>query len=139
MQESSGMRYRAWMLANLIALAGACRENTAPLGLLPEEVAGGWRRTNLRQTPVSEAPDPVPRSAVTRLETAEYAGPGRLEARVYELTSPQVGVTLSQRWRPSADTVFFPRGRYFVVIKWQQADRNALRNFVRELEREIKE
>jgi hypothetical protein len=127
-------------LAALIALAGACRETaTAPLDLLPQNVAGGWRRASLRQTPVSEAPDPVPRNAVTRVETAEYTGPGKLEARVYELTSPEVGVTLSQRWRPSADTVFFSRGRYFVVINWQQADRSALKDFVRELEGRIKE
>jgi hypothetical protein len=134
------MAHRAWIgLASLLALGGACRENTAPLGLLPERAAGGWRRISLRQTPVSEAPDPVPRNAVTRLETAQYEGPGKLEARVYELSSPEVGVTLAQRWRPSADTVFFSRGRFFVVVKWQQAERQALRDFVRELEGEIKE
>ena len=48
-------------------------------------------------------------------------------------------MTLTQRWRPSADTVFFSRGRYFVVIKWQQAERTALRSFVRELEGSIRE
>lgn len=133
------MTPRAWIgLAGLLALAGACRQNTAPLGLLPANSAGGWRRTTLQATPVSEAPDPVPRSAVTRLETADYEGPGKLEARVYELTAPAVGASMAQRWRPSADTVFFNRGRYFVVIKWQQADRAALRDFVRELEGRIK-
>ena len=44
---------------------------------------------------------------------------------------------LAQRWRPSADTVFFYRGRYFVVVKWQQADRKALQEFVRELEKRL--
>lgn len=140
MQESSGMTQRAWIsLVSLLALAGACRETTTPLGLLPETVAGGWRRTSLRETPVAEAPDPVPRNAVTRLETAQYEGPGKLEARIYELTSAEVGVTLAERWRPSADTVFFSHGRYFVVIKWQQAERGALRDFVRELEGRMKE
>jgi hypothetical protein len=107
------------------------------MGLLHETAAGGWRRASLRRTPVSEAPDPVPRSAVKHLETADYTGPGKLEARVYELSSAAVGVSLAQRWRPSADTVFFSRGRYFVVIKWQQAEREALRSFVRELEGRI--
>ncbi len=139
MQESSWMTPRAWIaIAGLLAMASACRENTRPFTLLPESVAGGWRRTSLVQTPVDEARDPVPRNAVSRLETAQYEGPGKLEARVYELTSPEVGVTLSQRWRPSADTVFFSQGRYFVVVKWQQADRTALRDFVRELEQSIK-
>src|ERR1035438_4701839 len=49
----------------------------------------------------------VPRTSVERLEVASYEGPGKLEARVYALTSPEVGVDLAQRWRPSADTVFF--------------------------------
>ncbi len=128
----------AWTAtAGIAAWAVGCRDNTAPLGLLPETAAGGWRRTSLRRTPVSDAPDPVPRSAVTRLETADYAGPGKLQARVYELSSAAVGTSLAQRWRPSADTVFFTRGRYFVVIKWQQAEREALRSFVRELEGQI--
>ena len=92
----------------------------------------------MHQTPVSESPDPVPRSAVSQLEIAAYDGPGKLEARVYELTSPDVGATLMQRWRPSADTVFFAQGRFFAVVKWQQADRAALQEFVRELEAEMK-
>ena len=119
------------------ALAVSCGRNSAPLRLLPETVAGGWRRTGLREISVSDAPDPVPRNAVTRLEAAQYEGPGKLEARVYELSSAEVGTTLAQRWRPSADTVFFSRGRYFVVVKWQQAERNALREFVRTLEGEM--
>jgi hypothetical protein len=133
------MSKRVWILLAALAALAACRDNTAPIGLLPESAAGGWRRTSLRRTPVSEAPDPVPRNAVTRLETGDYEGPGKLEARVYELSSKEIGVTLEQRWRPSADTVFFSRGRYFVVVKWQQAEREALRSFVRELEGRIKE
>jgi len=121
--------------AILFAALAAC-SGTVPLPprLFPENAAGGWRRTALRDVPVSEAPDPVPRTSVERLAVASYEGSGKLEARVYALTSPAVGVDLAQRWRPSADTVFFYRGRYFVVVKWQQADRKALEEFVRELE-----
>lgn len=134
-KNRGGMTRRAWIAA--AALTASCGRNSAPLGLLRENAAGGWRRTALREMPVSEAPDPVPRNAVMRLEAAQYEGPGKLEARVYELNSAEVGSTLAQRWRPSADTVFFSRGRYFVVVKWQQAERGALREFVRELEGEI--
>jgi hypothetical protein len=76
----------------------------------------------------------VPRSAINRLQIATYEGPGKLEARAYELDSPAVALDLSQRWRPSADTVFFYRDRYFVVVKWQEADRKALEAFVHELQ-----
>jgi hypothetical protein len=75
--------------------------------------------------------------SVERLQVAAYEGPGKLEARVYELSSPGVGLALMQRWRPSADTVFFYQGRYFVVVKWQQADRKALEEFVRELQKRL--
>ena len=125
------------MAAVPLVLSPACRDST-PLRLLPETAAGGWRRTSLQETPVSEAPDPVPRTEVTRLETGEYEGPGKLEARVYELSSPEVGASLTQRWRPSADTVFFTQGRYFVVVKWQQADRAALQKFVSDVESRMK-
>lgn len=88
----------------------------------------------MHDLPASDSPDPVPRGSVDRLAVASYEGPGKLEARIYALSSPAVGVDLAQRWRPSADTVFFYRGRYFVVVKWQQSDRKALEAFVHELE-----
>jgi hypothetical protein len=128
---------RRWIVVVFVALLLACSPKPAPVHFLPRSMPGGWRRTGLRETPVSEAPDPVPRTEVTRLETATYEGPGNLEARVYELGSPEAGASLAQRWRPSADTVFFTAGSFFVVVKWQQADRTALRAFVRELETKL--
>jgi hypothetical protein len=122
----------------LLAALSACRA-PAPLppGLFPDTVAGVWHRTALREESVSNTHDPVPRTSVERLEVASYEGPGKLEARVYALTSPEVGLDLVQRWRPSADTVFFYRGRYFVVVKWQEAERGALKSFVHELEAKL--
>jgi len=102
--------------------------------LFPEVAEGGWHRTSLRDLPAGEAPDPVPRTSIDRIRTAAYQGPGKLEARVYQLSSSAVGLDLVQRWRPSADTVFFNHGRYFVVVKWQEAERTALRAFLRQLE-----
>jgi len=121
-----------------VVLSACGKEMPLPPDLFPPVAAGVWRRTALRDVPASEAPDPVPRTAVEHLRTAAYEGPGKLEARVYALTSSAVGLELTQRWRPSADTVFFYSGRYFVVIKWQEADRKALQEFVRELERKMK-
>ncbi|HKE22471.1 MAG TPA: hypothetical protein VKB88_08780 [Bryobacteraceae bacterium] len=129
---------RAVPVAILAAAFAACQKPAAlPPGLFPETAAGGWRRTAVRDLPVSESPDPVPRTSVDRLAVATYEGPGKLEARVYALSSPEVGLDLAQRWRPSADTVFFYRGRYFVVVKWEQAERKALEAFVRQLEESL--
>jgi hypothetical protein len=129
------MRHRFWIPAVAVVAWLACRNTTVlPPGLFPATAANAWRRTALRDLPVSEAPDPVPRNEIERITAASYEGPGKLEARVYVLRSPAVGLDLSQRWRPSADTVFFSRGRYFVVLKWQAAERRPLQDFVRELE-----
>jgi hypothetical protein len=122
-------------VALALAALAACGSRGAPaVQPFPETMAGVWHRTELREPSVSDSPDPVPRSEVRRFILAEYQGPGKLEARIYELTSKAVGLDLAQRWRPSADTIFFWAGDYFVVIKWQEADRKALQGFTRELE-----
>jgi len=137
MQESNQMIRREWMwTAAALAWSAAACGRRPPLNAFPEAV-GVWRRTSVRDLPVSDAPDPVPRMSVHRLQTAVYEGPGKLEARAYELTASAVGLDLVQRWRPSADTVFFNPGRFFVVVKWQQADRQALRDFIREMEKRL--
>ena len=121
----------------VLLLLAACHRTEPLPDLLVETVAGVWHRTELEHPPVSDAPDPVPRSAVEQFQSATYEGPGKLQARVYALDSPAVALDLVQRWRPSADTVFFNRGRYFVVLKWQDADRKALNAFASELQKRL--
>lgn len=134
MQESDLMTRRDW---TWIALAlSACRNSPMP-DLLPETVAGVWRRVAVREMAPSESPDPVPRTAVRRLETAQYEGPGKLEARVYELSSSAVALDVAQRWHPSADTVIINQGQFLLVVKWQEADRQALRRFMEEMENRL--
>lgn len=130
-------RHWFWLGLSLPLGIPACQRSGPPPDLFPPIVAGAWRRTDLRQVPASDAPDPVPRTFINRLQTADYEGPGKLEARVYELESPGEALDQVQRWRPSADTVFFYRDQYFVVIKWQDADRKALQAFVAELEKRL--
>jgi hypothetical protein len=120
-----------------LALAACSAKHEPPVNAFPDTVAGIWHRVELRELPVSESPDPVPRTAVKRVVAAVYEGPGKLEARAYELTSSEVGLDLAQRWRPSADTVFFWARNYFVVVRWQQADRKALQEFTGALEKRL--
>jgi hypothetical protein len=120
-----------------ILFLSACQHSTVIPNVLPETVAGVWHRATLEHPAVSDAPDPVPRSAVDQFQSATYEGPGKLAARVYVLDSPAVALELAQRWRPSADTVFFNVGRYFVVLKWQDADRKAIQAFAAELQKRL--
>jgi len=133
------IKLMTWALRILAAgaccvLAGCHRPVAMPPNLFPASAAGGWRLVVAREVPVSEAPDPVPRNEIEWLKEGLYEGSGKLAARVYALSSATVGLELSQRWRPSADTVFFNRGHFFVVVKWQAAERQALESFIRELE-----
>ena len=129
---------RRWIPAAAVAWCAACAGTAAlPPDVFPATAAAVWHRTALGDMAASEAPDPVPRNEIQRLVAASYQGPGKIDARVYALRSPAVGLELAQRWRPSADTVFFSAGRYFVVVKWQAAERAALQSFVRELEKRL--
>jgi hypothetical protein len=134
MSESRKMTRRSWLcLAGALAACGKKAE--FPPDLFPETMSGGWRRAATGDS--ADARDPVPRNSVEQTRTARYTGPGEVEAHVYQLSSAAVGLDLAQRWRPSADTVFFNQGVYFVVVKWQSAERAALQEFVRALEAKL--
>jgi hypothetical protein len=123
---------RGWWLL-LPLLFGACAK-PEPMPDLFGETIGQWRRTSQREVAASNAPDPLPQTAVRQIRIATYDGPGKLEARLYRVTSSAVALDLVQRWHPSADTIFFYVRDYVVVVKWQEADRRALQEFVRQLE-----
>lgn len=130
------MTRRKYIWAAPALALGACGTTSKlPADLFPETADGGWRRTWVGDVPDSR--DPVPRGAVNASRAATYQGSGTLDVRAYQLSSPAVGLDLAQRWRPSADTVFFNQGVYFVVVKWQAADRQALKAFVRQMEAKL--
>jgi hypothetical protein len=132
------MNRRQYALTIAAFAFAACRTPAAiPPDLFATTAAGGWHLTSKRDLSPSDSPDPVPRNSIDRLQAAEYDGPGKLEARVYALSAPEVALDLAQRWRPSADTVFFNRGPFFVVVKWQSADRQLLKEFVADLEKRL--
>jgi hypothetical protein len=136
----------------LSALApGACgKKAELPRDLFPQSVGGVWNLVEVRDLGSSETPDPVPRNSIERIRAATYNAPGtdepfvpganthtEIQARVYLLSSAGVGAALATRWRPSADTVFFNHGPYFVVVKWQVAERAAVQEFVAELQKRL--
>ena len=101
------------------------------------EAAGAWHRTSVKELPPSSAPDSVPTAAIERIRAASYEGPGKVDARVYQLTSPAAALDMVQGWKPAPDTVFFYHDRFVVFIRWQSADRQALREFVATLEKKF--
>jgi hypothetical protein len=117
----------------LLALAStACRDpSRGAASLLPPRLAG-WQRKSLRGIP-------PPKPAVLRAFEGKYEGAGKLTVDLYEAKVSGTAFEMTQHWREAPNTVFFDKGRYFVVVKWEQADREALTAFVRGLEKELEE
>ena len=115
----------------------ACRraaERAAPA--LPAAV-GAWRQTASRDVPPAEATEPLAKNTVRRAVAATYEGPGNAQVTLYELTSPASALDAVQRWRAQPNTVFFYKDNLFVVVRWQGADRKAIGDFVRALEKQL--
>ncbi|MGA2131510.1 MAG: hypothetical protein ABSH50_04270 [Bryobacteraceae bacterium] len=124
------MTHRYWIVAALGL--GACGRPAPrdPASLLPESVAGGWRRVSLHDTR-------IPQAGIERAFQATYEGAGSLTVDLYEANVSGTAFEMTQHWRPAPDSVVFDKGRYFVMVKWQRADRQALTQFVRELQKEL--
>jgi len=125
---------RRTLLAATIATA-ACKQ-APPRGLLPE-ILGQWRRTRLQELKSFTTAGVIPPASIRRLQTATYEGPGRLDVSLYTLASSASALDAVQRWPPAAETVFFYRDEFFVVIQYHQADRKAVNEFVRDLDRQF--
>jgi len=121
-------------VACVLALV-SCRRDAAAMPDVFTETIGAWHRTSAGELPPSAASGAVSPAVVERIRTATYEGAGKLDARVYQLTSPAAALDVVQRWTPAPGTVFFYSGRFFVRIEWQTADRKALQEFVGILEK----
>jgi hypothetical protein len=120
----------------LIVAAGCGRRESNVESLLAPEV-DRWKRSALAQKAAADLPAEVRRFGVRRADTATYQGPGRLDVDLYELNSEAAGLELEQTWRPAANTVVFHRDRWFAVVRWESAEREAVTAFVRALEKQL--
>ncbi len=80
---------------------------------------------------------PPPKDTIARVFEADYTGAGDLTVDLYEAKVSGTAFEMTQHWRSSPDSVFFDKGKYFVVVKWKQADRAALSAFVRALQKSL--
>jgi hypothetical protein len=128
---------RPFLLSALVIVLAACHGAQAPMPDLFPETSGAWHRTVLREMRAAEAPDPVPQAGIERLRAASYEGPGKIEVRVYRMTSGEAALDVMQRWRAAPDTVFFCSDRTFVVVQWESAERKALHEFVSALQNKL--
>jgi hypothetical protein len=95
-----------------------------------------WQRRSLRDIA-------TPKPTIVRAFEAGYEGDGKpagkLTVKLYEAKVSGTAFEMTQHWRAAPDTVVFDKGRRFVVVKWEQADRKALTAFVRALQKALEE
>lgn len=123
------MHRRYWIAAALAWSACSPPPRTAE-DLLPARVDEIWRRKSLHAIP-------PPQPAIPRAFEATYEGPGKLTVNLYEAKVSGTAFEMSQHWKMTANTVVFDKGKYFVLLKWEQADRQALKAFVRALQKQL--
>jgi hypothetical protein len=130
------MRRRDWILC--VPLLTACARKASPPEFAPT-VADVWRLKMTQTFPAGSAPEFMGKHGARAWWRASYQGLGSMTVELYELAAPAAGLDLVQRWRPMADTVVWYTPRYFVVVKWQSPDRNAVGAFIRALQKQFAE
>jgi len=108
------------LLLLVLILLEACSSGSKPFAL-PETAPGGWR---LKETKHEGAKT-----------LAVYEGSGTVRVEVEDMGAQAVAFERVQRTRSAPETVFFDKDKYFVTVRWEQADRDALRQLVRELQK----
>jgi len=120
---------RRYGIVLTLVLSACSQPARSAASLLPASLGGVWQRKSLRDIP-------PPRPGITRAFEAGYEGAGKVTVDLYETKN---AFEMVQHWREAPNTVFFYKGRYFVLVKWEQADRQALTALVRGLQKELEE
>jgi hypothetical protein len=131
------MTRRIWLL--LVPGFAACRRKPPTAdALLPATLSSPpWKRTQLREPLLDSLPPEMPRASVRRVVEADYSGPASAQVTLFDLVSSAAALDLAQKWRPTPDTVFFYKGNYFVLVQWQNFDRQSLTGLIRALEQHL--
>ncbi|MGA2738449.1 MAG: hypothetical protein ABSG65_13495 [Bryobacteraceae bacterium] len=125
------MRRRYWIVLALVSSACSQPARSAA-SLLPASVGEVWQRKSLHAIP-------PPKPAILRAFEAGYEGAGQATVDLYEAKISGTAFEMTQHWRAAPNTVFFDKGRYFVLVKWEKADRQALTALVRGLQKELED
>ena len=112
---------RRWYSLLTIALV-SCASAPRPL-VLPQTLASVWTLQSSHEEPAATAPEIVRAIGTRGWTAATYQGPGTVNLAIYRLTSEPGGLEMVQKWRAQANTVVFYTDRYFVVVKYEAADR----------------
>jgi hypothetical protein len=109
-------------------LLGACAPGAPVKPDLPESVSPGWKLASLSQSP-------------GECWKADYIGASSsssaAEALICRYKEKGSAFNAAQRARAEAQTVKFEQGRYFVVVKWNNAPKSDLAALVRAIQKAL--
>jgi hypothetical protein len=114
------------------ALLAGCGSNPAGKPDLPASVSPGWRLDSF-------APETKPADIPGAPECwkAKYSGQGTAEALVCGYKEPGGAFDASQRARAEAQAVKFQSGKYFVLVKWNNAPKTGITALVRAIQKAL--
>ena len=78
--------------------------------------------------------DEIPAAQIADAASATYEGPGKLDVRLYRLTSEPAGLDVVQRRRPTPETIFLWQHQYFLVVDWPVAKQSEMQDALKILE-----
>jgi hypothetical protein len=133
------MDRRAWLLFVTPLLLTACGKPVVTKERLFPAAIGEWKLSGSSDAPPEAVSGEGAPGGALRAWDASYTGPGLIQVRVFEMSSPAGGLDATQRWRHAPDTVIFHHEQYFAVVRWDPLDREELAKFIRAFEGHVKE
>jgi hypothetical protein len=119
------------LLFSSVLLAG-CGSETAAKPDLPASVSPGWRQDSF--APAAKPAD-IPGSP--ECWKANYSGQGTAEVLVCGYKEAGGAFDAAQRARAEAQEVKFQSGRYFVLVKWNNAPKVGITALVRAIQKSL--
>ncbi len=114
----------------------ACAPGDAPKPDLPNSVSPGW---TLKQTETG-SPDKLPQNGTPPVcWKAGYEDKGEGDATVW-VCGYRVSASAfeaAQRMPPAAQQVNFQKGRYFVVVHWNNVSQTSITTLIRAIQRRL--
>jgi hypothetical protein len=102
-------------------------------------MAGDWKLNTTQTLVADNAPELVRKTGTRGGWSATYEGPGSATVELYELTAPAAGLEMVQQWTPVPNAVVWYTSHYFVVMRWQSTDRDAVQALIRGTQKQFAE
>jgi hypothetical protein len=117
-----------------VLLAG-CGEGAKTKPELPESVSPGWKRGSLAETPL---PPEIPKSGTPPVcWKADYTGQGTAEIFVCRYGVAATAFDAVQRVPAEAQTVKFQVDAWFVLVKWNGAEKTDVTALIRAVQKAL--